>query len=109
MRLVDPGSLDHAAVVHDEITDDELDLILARAEASLGAPWQSFVEGRDHWGGDGFIRTGGLDDASPDVYVTLSYWTDQPPKTAPPEVLDFIAAARQDVPRLVAEIRRLRG
>jgi hypothetical protein len=28
---------------------------------------------------------------------------------APPADLDFIAAARQDVPRLVEEIRRLRG
>jgi len=51
--------------VHDEITDNELDLILARAEASPRAPWQSFVEGRDHWSGDDSIRTGGLDDAHP--------------------------------------------
>ena len=95
--------------MNDEITDDELRQILARAEASLGAPWESFVEGRDHTSGDDFIRTGGLDNASPDIYVTLSYWSDEPPTPAPSEVLDFIAAARQDVPRLVAEIRRLRS
>jgi hypothetical protein len=94
--------------VTDEITDDELDRILARAEASLGAPWESFVEGRDHLSGDDFIRTGGLDRGSPDIYVTLSFWNDESPKPAPAEVLDFIASTRQDVPRLVAEIRRLR-
>jgi hypothetical protein len=97
------------AIVSDEITDDVLDQMLARAEASLRSPWQSFVEGRDHFGGDSFIRTGGLDDASPDMYVTLSYWDDNPVKPATADVLDFIAAAREDVPRLVAEVRRLRG
>ena len=97
------------AIVSDEITDDVLDQMLARAEASLRSPWQSFVEGRDHFGVDCFIRTGGLDDASPDMYVTLSYWDDNPVKPATADVLDFIAAAREDVPRLVAEVRRLRG
>ena len=93
----------------DAMTDEELDRIAARADASLPGPWEAFVEGRDHTSGDHFIRTGGLDDASPDMYVTLSSWNDEPPKPATPEVLDFIAAARQDIPRLVAEVRRLRG
>jgi hypothetical protein len=95
--------------VGDEISDEELDQIEARAEASLPAPWQAFVEGRDHWGGADFIRTGGLDDAAPDMYVTLSYWDNDPEKPAGSDVLDFVAAARQDVPRLVAEVRRLRA
>ena len=95
--------------MNEEITDDELDSMLARAERSFRSPWQSFVEGRDHLGGDSFIRTGGLDDASPDMYVTLSYWDDNPPKPATADVLDFIAAARKDIPRLVAEVRRLRS
>ncbi len=93
----------------DDLTEAELEAILARAENSLDGPWQSFVEGRDHFGGDNFIRTGGLDDESPDMYVTLSYWNTEPPKAATPAILDFIAAARQDVPRLVAEVRRLRS
>ncbi len=71
-------------------------------------PWECFVEGRDHWGGDNFIRTGGFDDASPDMYVTLTYWGRVTPQPAGAADLDFIASARQDVPRLVAEIRRLR-
>jgi hypothetical protein len=93
----------------DALTDDELDRIATRADASLPGPWEAFIEGREHSSGDDFIRTGGLDDASPDMYVTLSYWNDEPPKSATAEVLDFIAAARQDIPRLVAEVRRLRG
>jgi hypothetical protein len=43
------------------------------------------------------------------MYVTLSYSNDAPPKPATAAVLDFIAAARHDVPRLIAEIRRLRS
>ena len=34
----------------EDLTDDELDLIAVRAEASLPRPWDSFVEGPDHWG-----------------------------------------------------------
>jgi hypothetical protein len=45
MRLVEAQRYDHAALVHDEITDDELNLILARAEASLRAPWGVFRRG----------------------------------------------------------------
>jgi len=95
----------------DELTDAELDAIEARAEASLPGPWEASVEGRDHTSGDDVILTGDGRDpaASPDIYVTLSYWSDEPPRRTPPAVLDFIAAARQDVPRLVAEIRRLRN
>jgi hypothetical protein len=95
--------------VSDELSNHELDQIMARAEASLPGPWEAFIQARDHQAGDDFIRTGGLDDAAPDMYVTLSYWNDEPAKPATAAVLDFIAAARQDVPRLVAEVRRLRA
>ena len=89
-----------------DLGDAELAAIRARADAATVGPWQSFVEGRDHLSGDNFIRTGGPDDAAPEMYVTLYYGVD--PRPAPPEDLDFIAASRQDVPRLVGEIERLR-
>src|SRR3954463_1630807 len=95
------------AVMSDELTDAELGAMADRAEASLPGPWEALVGGG--LGGPEFIRTGGLDDIAPDLYVTLSSWDDQPPKIAPAPVLQFIAAARPDVPRLVAEIRRLRS
>ena len=89
------------------ISDQELAMIEARRAAATNGPWESFIEGRDHLAGDDFIRTGGLDDASPDMHVTLYHGAT--PTPAPPEDLDFIASARQDIPRLIAEIRRLRA
>jgi hypothetical protein len=70
--------------------------------AASKAPWQSFVEGRDHTSEDSFIRVGGLDDDEPDMDVSRD--------SAPASIADqdFIAHARQDIPRLLAEVRRLR-
>lgn len=94
--------------MHEELTDDELDRIDARAARAMAGPWEAFVEGRDHTGGDDFIRTGGLDTAAPDLYVSFAF-PDRPGLApAGADDLDFIAASRQDVMRLVAEIRRLR-
>ena len=81
------------------MTDDELGQIEARCNAATPAPWQSFIEGRDHTSGSDFIRTGGLDDSCPDIELTGATDEDQ----------DFIAHARQDVPTLIAEIRRLQA
>jgi hypothetical protein len=90
-------------MIYDPLTDEELGEMERRVAAASNGPWESFVEGRDHWGGDDFIRVGGLDDEEADMYVMRG--------TAPAGVadLDFVAHARQDVPRLLAEIRRLRG
>jgi hypothetical protein len=78
--------------------DAELEAVIARCASATAGPWESFVEGRDHVAGDSFIRRGGLDDSVDDMYITPWRLEDQ----------DFIAAARQDVPRLVREVRRLR-
>lgn len=88
----------------DELTDDELDAIEARSSAATPSPWWSWVEGRDGVAGDTFIGRG-LDGARhPDLYLSTD-----PGERVSSEDHDFIAAARQDVPRLVAEVRRLRG
>jgi hypothetical protein len=89
-----------------QLTEEELDRIEARASAASKVPWQSFIEGRDHCGGDNFIRVGGLDDDEPDMYVSRSTGTGLLPTSVAD--LDFIAASRQDVPRLLREVRRLR-
>lgn len=82
----------------------------ARAAAATPGPWESFVEAREPIGGSDFIRTGGMDDASPDMYVMHSHWEGPPGLVQVPAAdLDFIASAREDVPRLVAEVRRLRA
>ena len=91
-------------------SEDELDGIASRADRASPGPWESLVEGRDHFSGDDFIRTGGLDDEAPDMYVSLAGGRVGPgPVPAGADDLDFIAAARQDVPRLVQEVRRLRA
>jgi hypothetical protein len=86
-----------------DLDDEDLEAISARTSAALDGPWWSSWEGRDHISGDSFIGTGSDDDRGPDMYVT----TDDGP--APMETLDFISNARQDIPRLVAEVKRLRS
>jgi hypothetical protein len=88
------------------LDDPELEAIEARCEAASPGPWRSLIEGRDHWSGDDFIRVSDSD-GQPDMYVSRA--TDEGLRPASPHDLDFIAAARHDVPRLVAEIRRLRS
>ncbi len=76
----------------------ELEAIRKRCDAATAGPWESFVEGRDHLSGNNFIRTGGLDNQSPDIELLGASIADQ----------DFIAHARQDIPRLLNEIERLK-
>jgi hypothetical protein len=80
------------------IDSAELEAIRRRCEAATSGPWESFVEGREHLGGNDFIRTGGLDDQSPDIELLGASTADQ----------DFIAHARQDIPRMLDEIERLK-
>ncbi|UJR79998.1 hypothetical protein [Sandaracinus amylolyticus] len=76
------------------LTDAELDEIERRCEAATGGPWTAFVEGRDHFGGSSIVRTAGED-------IEMS--------GASEADYDFIAHARQDLPRLLAELRALRA
>jgi hypothetical protein len=78
----------------EELTNAELDAIEARLRAAAPGPWKSFIEGRDHTSGSSLIAT-------PDSDIELSGATaaDQ----------DFIAHARQDLPKLLDEVRRLRA
>jgi hypothetical protein len=76
------------------MTENDLREIETRCNRATKGPWQSFVEGRDQTSGSSFIRTGGLDD----IELTGASDEDQ----------DFIAHARQDIPALLAEVRRLR-
>jgi hypothetical protein len=79
--------------------------ISRRTELASPGPWLAFVEGRDHHSGDSFIR---IEDPNSDIYVTKSQTglSGVPVSAAD---LDFIAHARQDVPRLLDEVIRLRA
>lgn len=86
--------------MRDEMTDEELDEIERRCEAARPGPWTSYFEGRDHMAGSNFIRVGGDGESRGEDIELIG---------ATVEEQDFIAQARQDVPRLLAEVRRLRG
>lgn len=81
------------------LTEDELSAIERRVAATQPGPWKSYVEGRDHTSGSSFIKTGEGADRGGDIELTGATFADQ----------DFIAAAREDVPLLLEEVRALRA
>ncbi|TQV84822.1 hypothetical protein FKG94_04730 [Exilibacterium tricleocarpae] len=80
------------------MTEAELKEIRLRCDAATCAPWVSYVEGRNHTSGSNFIMTGEGEDRGDDIELIGATVADQ----------DFIAHARQDVPKLLAEIQRLK-
>jgi len=80
------------------ISDEDLKEILDRCNAATPGPWVSYIEGRDHTSGSDFIMTGTIEKRGNDIELSGATQADQ----------DFIAHARQDVLRLVAEIQRLK-
>jgi hypothetical protein len=78
------------------MTLEDLERIRALCDAATPGPWESFVEGRDHSCGSDFIGT--QNRKGPDIELSGASHADQ----------DFIAMARQALPRLVAEIERLK-
>jgi hypothetical protein len=80
-------------VSSNRLTDSDLVRIQRLCDAATGGPWKAYIEDRDHESGSSFIQTSGDD-------IELSGATN--------EDYDFIASARQDVPRLLDEVRALR-
>ena len=83
---------------HRALSDIELERIRERCEAASPGPWKSFIEGRDHTSGSNFIMTGEGATRGNDIELDGATAADQ----------DFIASAREDIPRLLAEIARLK-
>jgi hypothetical protein len=77
---------------------EELDQIELRCRLASTGPWTSIIEGRDQVAGDSCIITGPENARGEDFYLTGATVAD----------MDFIANARQDIPRLLSEIKRLR-
>jgi hypothetical protein len=84
------------------VTDAEIEELRRLCDQATPAPWRSMVQGRDHSAGDSFIMIGRDDDRDEDMYVSR----DSGP--ASNSDLDFIAAARNYLPRLIDEIVELR-
>ena len=84
------------------LSDAEIDQLRRLGEHATPAPWRAMVEGRDHTSGDSFIMIGRDGDRDEDMYVSR----DSGPAAAPD--LDFIAAARNYLPRILDELAELR-
>ena len=82
------------------LKEDEILEIKHRCEAATPGPWTVYIEGRDHTSGSDFIMTGalGAPDRGEDLEITGATMADY----------DFIAHARQDIPKLLDEIERLK-
>lgn len=96
-----------------KLADDEINEIERRLTKALSvapAPWEEFLETRGGIGGSSFIRADGSSDNDHEMYVSIHRggveWTS--PDERLDAVLDFLAHAAADIPRLIAEIRRLR-
>jgi hypothetical protein len=87
------------------MTETELKEIEDRCNQATPEPWKSLIEGRDIESASSFIMTGVADGEDiwgdkrgEDIYLTRTTTADQ----------DFIAHTRQDIPKLISEIRRLK-
>jgi len=80
------------------ITEEELTQMEHRANSAQSGPWKAYIEGRDHESGASFIMTGPEDQRGDDIEMIGATIADY----------DFIAHARQDITRLIDEIRKLR-
>ena len=81
------------------LTENDIQEIRSRCEAATPGPWRSYIEGRDHTSGSDFIMTSIVDDRGESIELTGATIADH----------DFIAHARQDIPKLLEEIERLKA
>ena len=96
------------------IEDDELADIEQRAALAFAlapTPWIAQLETRQAIGGESFIQLGDDPDLDQELYVRVRTGPDEivSPDVGLDAVVDFIAQAARTIPRLVAEIRRLRS
>ncbi len=81
------------------LSEEQLLEMEIRCNQASPAPWKSYFEGRYHTSGSNFIMTGTSNGRGPDIELTGGTVKDQ----------DFIASAREDVPRLIKEVRTLQA
>jgi len=81
------------------ISEEDLREIEKRCSNTQKGPWKAYIEGRDHTSGSNFIMTGDGEDRGEDIEMYGATLAD----------FDFIANAKQDIPKLLDEIKRLKG
>ncbi|MPS64244.1 MAG: hypothetical protein DI622_01530 [Chryseobacterium sp.] len=77
----------------------QLEKILEICNKATSAPWVSYIEGRDFESGSSFIMTGTKENRDYDIEFVSVKAEDQ----------DFIAMARNVIPKLIEEILELRS
>lgn len=80
------------------LSDDYIEEVRNRCAAAKAGPWVSSIEGRDHTSGSHVILRG-VNRSQDDLELIGGTIADH----------DFIAHARQDIPKLLDEIVRLHG
>jgi hypothetical protein len=70
--------------------------VILRNEAATPGPWIDYLEGRDHTSGESFIARG-INRSEKDLSLIGGSDAD----------IEFIAHAKQDIPVLINEIKRL--
>lgn len=81
------------------MTEQELQRLEALEQAATGAPWSEFCESGDWW----VSRKDEFDGPGDWVFNSnTDFWNKQ-------EDVDFVVAARNALPALIAEVRRLRA
>ena len=99
-----------AMTVDDALTDADLDAMQERIAATSRGRWGAVLETRAATGGTSCIQIqSGVTEQDDEMY--LSRFVDGRQVKVNPQLdanLEFIACAHEDMPRLVAELRRLR-
>lgn len=81
------------------LSEKEIQEIELRVDQAQNGPWKAYIEGRDHESGSSFIKTGSEEDPGVDIKLIGATNAD----------IDFIANAKQDIPKLIKEIKELRS
>jgi len=102
------------AVMSEGIEEAELVEIEQRAGRAFSvapAPWVAWLETRGGLGGESFIQLGDDPDLDQELYIRMYTGLNEiaSPDVHLDAVIEFIADACNALPRLVAEIRRLRS
>ncbi|MFD7640588.1 hypothetical protein ACFV4P_08035 [Kitasatospora sp. NPDC059795] len=97
--------------VDQPLSDEELAAVERRSSAASPGPWIARLESRQSIGGGSFVQLDS-DPAQDDELYLRRFVGGHEVLGVDPRTdadIEFIAGARQDVPRLLAEVRRLRA
>jgi hypothetical protein len=96
-----------------ELSDSDLDEIERRTMRAFNvapAPWRPLLETRGGVGGCSFVQIVGDRDADTEMYLEVRLGAERlvSPDARLDAIVDFVGNAATDVPRLIAEVKRLR-